>query len=92
MRKSQKPGWDRVNVWPGDVVGRAGGDAGLHAVWAVHAERVKAVVTVTHRLQIDIGLGGGATPELGQSRSVILAHQLLTVTWDTNRTKIYAPI
>lgn len=48
----------RCTAWPGDVVRGAGGEAGLQAVRAVHADGVwrRAVVRVRQGVQEDVGL------------------------------------
>lgn len=63
----------QFSLSPGDVVWGAGRDAGLHAVRAVHTERVKAmaIVCVVEGVQEDIGLRHGPATQVNQSLSVL---------------------
>ena len=67
-----------LSLSPGDVVWGAGRDAGLHAVRAVHAERVEgmAVVCVVEGVQEDVGLGDGPATQVNQSLSVLTRVQV----------------
>lgn len=55
-----------ARLWPGDVVRGAGGEAGLQAVRAVHADGVRGrpVVRVRQGVQVHVGLGDDPAAKL----------------------------
>lgn len=76
---------------PGDVVWGAGGEAGLQAVRAVHADGVRrrAVVRVRQGVQVDVGLGDDPAAELIPPLPLLAQVGVAVARWrEDNRQKL----